>query len=61
MNFVFLMDPLHTVIMEKDTSFILMLGALILFGFWPHGLIHLMQASIDAIAQPATSFTGVTP
>jgi glutathione synthase len=26
MNFVFLMDPLHTVIMEKDTSFILMLG-----------------------------------
>ncbi len=27
MNFVFLMDPLHTVIMEKDTSFILMLGA----------------------------------
>ncbi len=27
MNFVFLMDPLETVIMEKDTSFILMLGA----------------------------------
>ncbi|HBO96828.1 MAG TPA: glutathione synthase [Candidatus Omnitrophica bacterium] len=27
MNFIFLMDPLHTVIMEKDTSFILMLGA----------------------------------
>lgn len=27
MNFVFLMDPLHTVIMEKDTSFILMTGA----------------------------------
>lgn len=26
MNFIFLMDPLHTVIMEKDTSFILMLG-----------------------------------
>lgn len=26
MNFLFLMDPLHTVIMEKDTSFILMLG-----------------------------------
>lgn len=27
MNFVFLMDPLDTVVMEKDTSFILMLGA----------------------------------
>ena len=27
MNFIFLMDPLHTVIVEKDTSFILMLGA----------------------------------
>ncbi len=27
MNFVFLMDPLSTVIMEKDTSFILMLGS----------------------------------
>ncbi len=27
MNFVFLMDPLHTVIIDKDTSFILMLGA----------------------------------
>ncbi len=27
MNCVFLMDPLDTVIMEKDTSFILMLGA----------------------------------
>jgi len=27
MNYVFLMDPLHTVKMEKDTSFILMLGA----------------------------------
>lgn len=27
MNFVFLMDPLHTVIMGKDTSFILMLGS----------------------------------
>lgn len=27
MNFVFLMDPLSTVIMHKDTSFILMLGA----------------------------------
>lgn len=27
MNFVFLMDPLETVVMEKDTSFILMLGA----------------------------------
>ncbi|MBI5150587.1 MAG: glutathione synthase [Candidatus Omnitrophica bacterium] len=27
MNFVFLMDPLHTVIMRKDTSFILMLGS----------------------------------
>ncbi|OGX28220.1 MAG: glutathione synthase [Omnitrophica WOR_2 bacterium RIFCSPHIGHO2_01_FULL_52_10] len=27
MNFVFLMDPLHAVIMDKDTSFILMLGA----------------------------------
>lgn len=27
MNFLFLMDPLHAVIMEKDTSFILMLGA----------------------------------
>ena len=27
MNFVFLMDPLHTVIMKKDTSFILMLGS----------------------------------
>ncbi|MBI5416039.1 MAG: glutathione synthase [Candidatus Omnitrophica bacterium] len=27
MNFVFLMDPLHTVIMKKDTSFLLMLGA----------------------------------
>lgn len=27
MKFVFLMDPLHTVIMEKDTTFILMLGA----------------------------------
>jgi glutathione synthase len=27
MNFVFLMDPLSTVIVEKDTSFILMLGA----------------------------------
>lgn len=27
MKFVFLMDPLETVVMEKDTSFILMLGA----------------------------------
>ena len=27
MNLLFLMDPLHTVIMEKDTTFILMLGA----------------------------------
>ena len=27
MNFIFLMDPLETVMMEKDTSFILMLGA----------------------------------
>ena len=27
MNFIFLMDPLETVVMEKDTSFILMLGA----------------------------------
>ncbi|OGX27105.1 MAG: glutathione synthase [Omnitrophica WOR_2 bacterium RIFCSPHIGHO2_01_FULL_48_9] len=27
MNFIFLMDPLETVIMEKDTTFILMLGA----------------------------------
>lgn len=27
MKFVFLMDPLQTVVMEKDTSFILMLGA----------------------------------
>lgn len=27
MNFVFLMDPLHTVVMEKDTSFIFMFGA----------------------------------
>ncbi len=27
MNFVFVMDPLSTVVMEKDTSFILMLGA----------------------------------
>jgi len=27
MKFVFLMDPLHTVVMEKDTAFILMLGA----------------------------------
>lgn len=27
MNFVFLMDPLETVIFEKDTTFILMLGA----------------------------------
>ncbi len=27
MNFVFLMDPLSTVVMEKDTSFALMLGA----------------------------------
>jgi len=27
MNFIFLMDPLQKVIMEKDTSFILMLGA----------------------------------
>jgi len=27
MNFIFLMDPLETVKMEKDTSFILMLGA----------------------------------
>jgi glutathione synthase len=27
MNFVFLMDPLNTVIMDKDTSFILMLNA----------------------------------
>lgn len=27
MNFVFLMDPLDTVIMEKDTSFIFMFGA----------------------------------
>lgn len=27
MNFVFLMDPLETVVQEKDTSFILMLGA----------------------------------
>lgn len=27
MNFVFLMDPLHTVVMEKDTSFLLMLGS----------------------------------
>ncbi len=27
MNFVFLMDPLSSVVMEKDTSFILMIGA----------------------------------
>jgi glutathione synthase len=27
MNFVFLMDPLETVVMEKDTTFIIMLGA----------------------------------
>jgi glutathione synthase len=27
MNFLFLMDPLHSVMMEKDTSFIIMLGA----------------------------------
>lgn len=27
MNFVYLMDPLETVVMEKDTTFILMLGA----------------------------------
>jgi len=27
MKFVFLMDPIHTINMEKDTSFILMLGA----------------------------------
>ena len=27
MNFVFLMDPLETIVLEKDTSFILMLGA----------------------------------
>lgn len=27
MNFIFLMDPLHTVKYEKDTSFIIMLGA----------------------------------
>jgi len=27
MNFVFLMDPLNTVVMEKDTSFILMLAS----------------------------------
>ena len=27
MNFVFLMDPLSTVVMDKDTSFILMLGS----------------------------------
>lgn len=47
--------------LEEKLPFILMLGALILFGFWPHGLLHLMQASIDAIAQPAVSFSGVTP
>jgi len=27
MNFLFLMDPLQTVIMEKDTSFLIMIGA----------------------------------
>ena len=49
MNFVFLMDPLETVVFEKDTSFILMLGA-----SPRHSIYHLAPGGISLTPEGLT-------